>query len=103
MLEELLPLSSVLPNILPVGTHLAWNGRFDIHFCAVLEERHQPVVVLLCDRIVFVVVTLGAPYRQAEPRRTHCVRPIHQLVEAQLRQIDPAGEVIAMREDHGAT
>jgi len=29
-----------------------------------------------------LVVTLGAPYRQAEPPRTHCVRPIHQLVEA---------------------
>ncbi len=63
------------------------------------EERHQPEVVLLAERVVLVVVALRARDRAAEPGGGRRADPIHQHFVQRLGRVDApflVGHRIAM-------
>ena len=64
-----------------------------------VEGVEQAVVVLLCHRIIFVIVALGARHRQAEPGGGGGVDPVEQVHEPLFlgdRAAFPVQEMIAV-------
>src|SRR6185503_842202 len=51
-------------------------GRFDVLFRSVIEKRIELVEFALGEGIVFVVMTLGASEREAQPDRRGRVHPV---------------------------
>ena len=74
-----------------------------------VEGVEQAVVVLLGDRVILVIVTLGARHRQAEPGRGGGVDPVEQVHEPLLLgdraafavqeviAVEPAGDLVLGR------
>ena len=70
-------------NSIPSAPGLAVFGH-------VIEEREQPVVVLLRDRVELVVVAAGALERQSEPSHAERTDSVRHVLDAVLLLDDPA-------------
>ena len=68
---------------------LARRGDLELGLVHVVEEGEEPVVLALGDRVVLVVVALGAADRQAEEDRPGRVDPVDDRIDPELLDVDP--------------
>ena len=84
LLEQGLPLRQVLGSAAQVGSQFARQRGIDAQVPDIVEERVHRVEVRLRDRIVFVVMALGAFQGQPKPDRTDRVRAVKRLFKSRL-------------------
>ena len=94
LFQELATACEIAGQRLQIGSHLAGHGGCDLRFVYRVHECEQPVVVLLGDRIVLVIMALGAADGQAEPDGSDRVGAIHGLLEPELLDLHPAFPVL---------
>ena len=68
----------------PVDQRLADQRHFALDFVAVVEEREQPVVLVVRDRVVLVRVALGTADRQPQPDAAGGGHAIEDRLDAKL-------------------
>ena len=71
-------------------TQLARQRRVDTSLLQAIEIREEFVEPALRERVVLVVMALGAAHRQPEPDGAERAGPVDGLLEEVLRRIDPA-------------
>ncbi len=75
----------------PVATGtLLEVGDLEVGLVHVVEEGEEPVVIALADRVVLVVVALRTADGEAEQDGTRRVDPVHDRLDAELLDVDPA-------------
>ena len=88
LFDQGLPLLAVFGQSAEVGAHLASQRGVDVDVVGAVEEAEELVVLLLRDRIVLMVVALGAAGGEAQPRGGDGVGPVDELLEAGLGAVD---------------
>ena len=84
LLKQRLAAGLVFGSLAEIRAHLSWKRSVDLDVAEVIEERVQPIEVPLRDRIVLVVMALGAFHCQAEPGCGDGIRAVEGLLEARL-------------------
>src|SRR5208282_1205397 len=77
------------PHLTAPG-QLGRRGNFELRLIDVVEESEELVIVALRERIVLVVVALGASDRQSQKDRARGIDPVHDRLDAELLDVDPA-------------
>ena len=75
-------------DLLPMG-QLGRRGDLEIGLIHIVEEGEEPVILALGDRVVLVVVALGAADRQAEEDRAGGADPVDDRLDSELLDVDP--------------
>ncbi len=74
---------------LPSPGQLGRSGDLQLGLVHIVEEGEEPVILALADRVVLVIVALGAADRQAEEDRAGRVDPVNDRLDPELLDIDP--------------
>ena len=69
---------------------LSFRFQKQVGFIHVVEQAHQPVILVMGDGIVLMGVALSAACGQPHPNRTRGGDPVHRGIETEFQGIDPA-------------
>ncbi len=73
---------------LPPSGQFLRRGDFELGLIDIVEEGEEPVILALGERVILVVVALGAADRQAEEDRARGVDPVDDRVDPELLDVD---------------